>query len=113
MSEISMQQLKEQRLTPAERFVLETIKGVKAGEPDKDGSVNWYDKDGNWLFIQYFKYSFLMVHYDAIWTSLEKEYNLKYYEIKELINNVMYKYTNNGLLTPAPASKRGKSGKDV
>jgi hypothetical protein len=111
MSEISMQQLKEQRMSPAEKFVLDTIKGVKPGEPDKDGYVYWC-KDGNWLFIQYFKYSFLMVHYSSIWISLGKEYKLNYNEIQELINNVMYKYTNSGQLKPAPA-RLGKSRKDV
>jgi hypothetical protein len=38
---ITMQQLKEQRATPAEKFVLEKIKGAKAGEADKNGSVDY------------------------------------------------------------------------
>ena len=43
-----MQQLKEQRMSPAEKFVLEKIKGAIPSEPDTYGSVNWY-KDGGYL----------------------------------------------------------------
>jgi hypothetical protein len=57
MSEISMQQLKEQRMSPAEKFVLDTIKGAKPSKADKDGSVNWYDKDGRFLLKQSFNIS--------------------------------------------------------
>jgi hypothetical protein len=97
---ISMQQLKQQRLTPAEKFVLETIKGVKASKPDENGNVEWFGKDGNWLFEQYFKNGNLWVSYKHIWSVLTKEYSLSFDEIKQLMNNVMYKYTNNGQLTP-------------
>ncbi len=94
---ISMQQLKEQRLTPAEKFVLDTIKGVKASEPDKNGNIAWYKYDKR-LFAQYFKRGKLLVSYKHIWSVLEEDYVLKDEEIQQLINNVMYKYTNNGQL---------------
>ena len=96
---ISMQQLKGQRLTPAERFVLDTIKGAKAGEPDEYGSVGWY-KDGECLFIQEFKIGLLWVDYHVIWKVLNEEYTLNYGETGEFISNVMYKYTNNRQLIP-------------
>jgi hypothetical protein len=98
-TKITMQQLKEQRLTPAEKFVLGKIKGVKPKEPDKNGSVYW-GKNDKWLFIQYFKNGNLWVSYKHIWSVLTKEYSLSFDEIKQLMNNVMYKYTNNGQLTP-------------
>ncbi len=94
-----MQQLKEQRMSPAEKFVLETIKGAKAGESNENGDVEW-SKDGEWLFIQYFKYNTLWVRNKKIWSVLAKEYNLNHNEIQQLINNVMYKHTNNGQLKP-------------
>ena len=96
---ISMQKLKQQRATPAEKFVLDTIKSAKASKPDECGDVRW-DKDGKGLFKQVFKFGYLWVSYKIIWLVLEKEYGLDYNEIQQLIRNVMYKYTNNGQLTP-------------
>ena len=98
--QISMQQLKEQRLTPAEKFVLDKINGAKASEPDEDGDVEWFDKDGKWLFEQDFKNGDIYVCYEYIWSVLVKEYGLNHNEIKRLIKNVMYNHTNNGQLTP-------------
>jgi hypothetical protein len=100
---ITMQKLKQQRLNPAEKFVLETIKGVRPGEPDKYGNIRWF-KDGIGLFIQDFKINVLWVNYDYIWSVLEKKYGLNDNEIQQLINNVMYKYTNNGKLMPVGSS---------
>jgi hypothetical protein len=96
---ISMQQLKEQRLTPAERFVLDKVKGAKASEPNKYGNIPWYKGD-TLLFKQDFKYAYLEINYLLIWAVLENHFALKKFEIQRLINNVMYKYTNNGQLTP-------------
>ena len=96
---ITMQQLKEQRMSPAEKFVLDTIIGVRPDKPDEYGGVGWY-KDGEWLFIQDFKYNTLWVRNKKIWYVLAKEYNLNHNEIQQLINNVMYKHTNNGQLKP-------------
>ena len=95
---ISLKELKKNRMTPAERWVLDTIEGV---EPIKDsyGDVDW-NKDGNWLFEQNFKNGFLWVNYPIIWKVLGEEFGLNYNEIIELIKNVMYDYTNNGSLTP-------------
>jgi hypothetical protein len=100
MSEISMQQLKEQRLTPAEKFVLNKVKGAKVSEPYGNGDVIWYDKDGELLFQQDFKNTTLWVSYTDIWFFLVKQYCLNYDETQRVIYNVMYKYTNNGQLTP-------------
>jgi hypothetical protein len=100
---ISMLQLKEQRMSPAERFVLETIKGAKASKPCKNGDVWWYNKDGKWLFRQGFGSGYLFVS-NNIYSFLLKEYNLKSNEIEQLIKSVMYKYTNNGELIPVGSS---------
>ena len=99
-TKITMQQLKEQRLTPAEKFVLDKIKGVKPIEPSENGDVGWFNKDNELLFQQDFEFSHLLVSWRCIWLVLEKQYGLKYNEIQQLINNVMYKYTNKGQLTP-------------
>ena len=96
-SNISMQQLKQQRLTPAEKFVLETIKGVKPSKPNKDSNIGWF-KDGKCLFKQDFKNGFLLVNYNAIWSILRKEYNLNNNEIIQLLTRLLHKYTNNGQL---------------
>jgi hypothetical protein len=93
----TMQKLKEQRLTPADKFVLDAIKGAKANEPDENGDVRWY-KDGDCLFKQSFKSGYLWVNYSAIWLVLQGEHGLEDNKIQQLIKNVMYKYTNNGRL---------------
>ena len=96
-SNITMQQLKEQRLTPAEKFVLDTIKGAKASKPNENGTITWY-KDDWWLFGQNFKSGDLYVNYNTIWVVLVKEYNLNNNEILSLLTKLLYKYTNNGQL---------------
>ena len=95
---ISLKELKKNRLTPAEKWLLETIEGC---EPEKqsNGDVYWY-KDSNWLFQQDFKNGLLGASFCSIWSVLEEQFGLNDDEIKELINNVMYDYTNNGSLTP-------------
>ena len=94
---ISLKELKKNRMTPAEKFVLEIIEGVKP-KTNPDGNVDWY-KDGNWLFKQDFKNGYLWVSYNYIWSVLRNEFGLNYDEIQELIKNVMYDYTNKGKLT--------------
>jgi len=100
MNEISMQQLKGQRLTPAEKFVLGKVKGAKPSEPDEDGNIRWVDKDGKGLFKQVFSLGALYINYHSVWWVLETKHGLNNDEIQKLIKNVMYKYTNNGQLTP-------------
>jgi hypothetical protein len=94
---ISIQQLKQQRLTPAEKFVLDTIKGAKAKEPDSLGDVKWY-KDGKWILVQSFGGGYLWVSYDYIRSVLKKEYALNGVEIQQLLTKLLCKYTNNGKL---------------
>ncbi len=91
-----MRQLKEQRLSPACKFVLEIIKGMKAREPDKFGNVEWFDKDGKWILAQNFKYGCLWVM--GYWVFLIKGYGLNNEEIKQLLTRLLHKYTNNGIL---------------
>ncbi len=88
----------EKQSTQAEKFVLDTISGVKPSE--NDGFVRWRNKYGELLFTQDFKNKQLWVIRDNLWLVLNKEYGLNYNEIQQLIKNVMYKYTNNGELTP-------------
>ena len=97
---ITIQKLKQQRATPAEKFVLGKVKGAKANEPYKNGNVDWFNKDGIWLFGQDFKNNILWIRHSGIWLVLEKQHGLNHSEIQQLIQNVMYKYTNNGQLTP-------------
>ena len=93
-----MQQLKEQRATPAEKFVLDTIKGVKAEKPNRGGtSVHWY-KDGNWLFEQDFRGGCFWVSWVHIRSALEERYGLSYGETEQLLTKLLTKYTNNGQL---------------
>jgi hypothetical protein len=95
---ITMQKLKEQRLTPAERFVLETIKDVKPKEPDEYGNVRWCEKDYKWLFTQYFKKGYLWVSGYVISSVLQKDYGLNNEEIEQLLTRLLYKYSKNGQL---------------
>ena len=95
--QISMQKLKEQRMSPAEKFVLNTIKGVKPRKPDEDGNIDW-QKDGYWVFMQCFKENQLWINRITILLLLEGRYNLKYDEIQQLLTRLLHKYTNNGQL---------------
>jgi hypothetical protein len=99
-SKITMQQLKEQRLTPAEKFILDKVKGVIPSEPDELVGIRFADKDGIVLFQQVLKFGVLYVNFFGVWSVLEKQYGLNHSEIQKLIKNVMYKHTNNGKLTP-------------
>jgi hypothetical protein len=92
---ISMQQLKEQRLTPAEKFVLDKVKGVK---PNETAYGTRWCKDDKWLFKQNFESGDLYVNYNAIWVVLAKEYNLNSNEILSLLTKLLHNYTNNGQL---------------
>lgn len=94
---ISLKELKKNRLTPTEKWVLETIEGVKP-KTNSYGNVEWYNKDGEWLFTQGFWYGELVVSFHSIWSVLERKFSLKHTEIQELINNAMYDYTDNGKL---------------
>jgi hypothetical protein len=98
MENITMQQLKEQRLTPAEKFVLDTIKGVKPDKPDEYGYIRWRDEDGRCLIRQEFINKRLWVGYAHFGYHLEGEYGLNYDETKQLLTKLLYKYTNNGQL---------------
>jgi hypothetical protein len=99
---ITMQQLKEQRMSPAEKFVLDTIKGAKSSKPDKYGEINWF-KNGECIFIQCFNDScftdsYLWVSYTSIWGKLKCDYSLNHGEIETLLTRLLRKYTNNGEL---------------
>ena len=95
-----MRQLKQQRLTPAEKFVLDKVKGVKPVESSKNTNIVWY-KDGEWLFTQDFKCGVLVVNYNCIWGVLKKEYGLQYSEIQQLVKNMLCKYHNNFQINPS------------
>ncbi len=92
-----MQQLKEQRATPAEKFVLDTIKGANPKEPDINGTVYWY-KDGKLLFEQDFRGGCFWMSWVYIRSALEERYGLSYGETEQLLTKLLTKYTNNGQL---------------
>lgn len=105
MENISMQKLKGQRMTPAEKFVLDTIKGAKPGENNEyswevnaHSQISWYNKDGLWLFMQNFDLGVLSVNWTSFWLVLNEKYNLDFDEIEQLLTKLLYKYTNNGEL---------------
>jgi len=96
--EKQIEELKGQRqLTPAEKFVLDSIKGVIPNVPDQYGNVWWY-KDGNLLFRQDFKNNVLWVAYYNIVQGLRTYHGLNYDEIQQLISKLLHKHTNNGQL---------------
>ena len=94
---ISLKELKKNRLTPAEKWVLEAIDGI---EPKiySNGDVNWYDKNDERLFTQHFKNGYLYVSFDNIWLVLEEDFGLNDNEIEDLLTNLLYDYTDNGKL---------------
>ena len=92
-----MQQLKEQRMTPAEKFVLDVIKDIRPTKPDSLGDVKWY-KDDKWVLVQSFGGGYLWVSYDYIRSVLEVDYCLNNSEITQLLTKLLYEYTNNGKL---------------
>ena len=93
---ISLKELKKNRLTPAEKWVLERIEGAKP-KTYPSGNVDWY-KDDNWLFQQDFKHGLLLVSYNNIESVLEDDFGLNDDEIKDLLTNLLYDYTNKGKL---------------
>jgi hypothetical protein len=99
-SNISMQQLKEQRLTPAEKFVLDAISGVKPDVSDEYSNVRWY-KNGNWLFTQFFGLGCILYVNSVFSDVLKKEYGFNNDEAKQLLTKLLHKYTNKGQLKVA------------
>ncbi len=95
---IPMQQLKEQRMSPAEKFVLRKFKGAKPIEPNEKGDVRWFNKDYGWLFTQDFEFGYLHSSWVDIVTPLRRYHGLNDEEIKQLLTKLLYKYTNNGQL---------------
>ena len=93
---ISLKELKKNRLSPAEKWVLETIDGVKP-KTHPSGDVEWR-KDSKELFIQYLKKGILWVNYINVRLVLKKEFGLNRDEIKDLLTNLLYDYTDNGKL---------------
>ncbi len=97
MGEISMQQLKEQRLTPAEKYVVNKIKGAGPRKPDSNGDIAWY-KDGKWLFTQSFNNGWLSISWFNVKLSLITDSGISHREIVSFLTRLLYKYTNNGQL---------------
>jgi len=95
--EKQIEELKNQKQTPAEKFVLDTIKGAGPSKPDCNGNVAWY-KDGEWLYIQDFKNGAIWVSYKYIVSGLKMHYGLNNGEIQQLLTKLLHKYTNNGQL---------------
>jgi hypothetical protein len=83
-------------LTPAEKWVLERIEGAEP-ETLPNGNVEWR-KDGCVLFIQYFKNGYLWVSSVYVRSVLRDRCGLNDNEIKELLTNILYDYTDNGKL---------------
>lgn len=97
---ISMKELKNNRLTPAEKWVLEQIEGVERttySRFSKDDIICWV-KNCNFMFEQNFDDGKLTVSNLEIWSELVFCYGLKDNEIKELLTNLLYDYTDNGKL---------------
>ena len=95
---ISLKELKKNRLTPAEKWLLERIEGIEPiTDEDEDGSVRWF-KGGEFLFEQNFKIGYLGVSYYGIWFFLFEKFALTYGETNDLLANLLYDYTDNGKL---------------
>ena len=90
---ISLKELKKNRMTPAEKWVLEQI---ECAEPKTIGV--WCNKNGRSLFTKDFQYGFLWVSYVNISSVLANEFGLNHNEIIELLANILYDYTNKGQL---------------
>ena len=88
---ISLKELKKNRVTPAEKWVLEQIEGVKP-----KGVL--CDKNGRGLFTKDFKRGLMWVSYQNVRLVLEREFGLNDNEIIELLANILYDYTNKGQL---------------
>jgi hypothetical protein len=93
---ISIQKLKGQRLTPAEKYIHSKINGVKPYVVD-NGNVFWMGDDSFCMFAQRFKDGLLTVNY---WNLIDHMgyFNLELSEIMVLFNKILYKYTDNGNL---------------
>ena len=88
--------LSKKDMSSAEKWVLENIEWVKP-KTQSNGDVEW-NKYGEWLFTQDFKNEWLLVSNAQIWKVLVEEFDLKDYEIHDLLIKVLRKYTDNGRL---------------
>ena len=93
----SLKELKKNRLTPTEKWLLERTEGAKPIRLST-GNVDWCDKDYKWLFEQDFVGGKLTVIRLNITYYLEKEFDLNDNEIFDLFTNLLYDYTDNGKL---------------
>ena len=92
---ISLKELKKNRLTPAERFVLEAIEGAKP-KTYPSGDVDWC-KDGKVLMWKHFTGGYLYVSH-IIWSVLFEKFGLSYGETNDLLANLLYDYIDNDKL---------------
>ena len=90
---ISLKELKKNRMTPAEKWVLEQIEGCKP-ETNSDGDVYLYNNE---KVLLYQSPKFLYV-YHVFWYTLIDKFCLTYGESEELLTNLLYDYTDNGKL---------------
>lgn len=93
----SLKELKKNRLTPTEKWLLERTEGAKPIRLST-GNVDWCDKDYKWLFEQDFENSHLVVSLFNIVLGLNIEFGLNDNEIIDLLTNILRDYTDNGKL---------------
>ena len=93
-----MQKLKEQRVAPIKKIIIETIKDTKESTPGIFGEICWYSKDNIWLFSQDFGNCKLWVGGIFGLVKSTHNYNVIDKEMIQLLTKLLYEYTNNGQL---------------
>lgn len=88
---------KPKDLSPAEKWLLETIEDAES-ITQPNGDVVWWFKDGDWLFKQDFKKRYLWVSSPNIGLPLHMVFGLSIPEAEELLAKLLYDYTDNGNL---------------
>ena len=92
--------IKYLRLKPEERFLIEMLDKVEFVYDDEKHNSEFYMVDGDILFEQNSKNKYFWVDYYKIWSVLESNYDLKYEEIRELIQGMVWERLKRKVNTP-------------
>ena len=82
--------IKESRLSPAEKFLYLIFWNLEEYYSDKYPNSIFYKKDNDVLFEYNKKNGKIWCHYDKIWSVLKLNYGLNDQEIKDLIKGVVW-----------------------
>src|SRR5690606_14997394 len=100
--EAEIAELKKPEKTAAQRF-WELVSGTEIKfDFDKYPNTIFGFRGDNCVWELDFKNNYLWLSYSSVWSVLEREYSLTYYEIKSLVKNVVEDHFKCRGVTPNP-----------